>query len=281
MDTCHQLSDMNGRKHPSIIGNSSDKTCSPLPSSIRVVAVVHITCLVLCSLAMRCQAATTTGVCLNLPNALAKACVCTEDAYSAYSLNCKGLDTTVVFRLDDDESRDGDASANAISGGSGYPSRYRRLLEDGLSSVDIKDCPRLAMVDLADFASFSNLKRLRVTNSSVQNLQATEFDTILPLEVLDLSSNAIESLSGVVLQDGMPHLKHLNMSRNRLRDLGPSVFGGLRGLDVLDLSGNLLDEDINPDVLKSLPESITYLDLSGERRVDTCNFCEAIELQFT
>jgi Leucine-rich repeat (LRR) protein len=182
---------------------------------------------------------------------------------------CKGINSTKYFDLDSD-SETSSSNANDITGGDKLAEENRELLGDRVHEIFIKES-EINIVETRHFEAFKNLRVLSVTNSNVVRFvrhrdgdgeRRTQSLSLLPLQTLDLSSNNLIELNGAVVREFSSHLRDINISHNALRHLGP-IFTVLEKLEVLDLSFNGLDESIDPDVFKTLPASIKYLDISN------------------
>ena len=87
------------------------------------------------------------------------------------------------------------------------------------------------------FARFTNLKRIKVTNSMMRHLFCENSDVRL-----------------------LANVEHLNFTNNRITQLGQDI-SGLTHLQSLDLSDNLLSETLDQREFSVLPASLNILEL--------------------
>ena len=267
-----------------------------VPVALRLMALIHVASLALCSIAVTSASFVASpssassseesrAVCSALPRPLVDACKCTPvgdgEGGDGVRVVCKALRSTSHFNLREvgkgDGGGGGHGAMNAISGGDRVADANVEMLAGSVREILIKD-GAVSTIDMRDFSSFRSLRSLSITNSSVAKLVVTSADETvsgakaaartqpgspIALETLDLSRNHLTELDEVVLGEYGSHLKELNVSHNALRQLRP-VFEGLTKLEVLDLSANRLDENIDSTVFTNLPKSIKYLDISSK-----------------
>jgi len=170
---------------------------------------------------------------------------------------------------------------------------FFNFLTDKTVEITIKDS-RLPCVEIFKvFQKFSNLRKLSIIRSNVQefvycvqetvptlNVDKTitdsdtqissqsiqDFsiqDSLQKIEVFDISGNFISNIEKSIL-DKWTNLRELNLSSNSITNLEPGLFRDLTNLQVLDLSYNKLNQNLNPAAFKALPGSLKYLDISRE-----------------
>lgn len=111
-----------------------------------------------------------------------------------------------------------------------------------------------------------DLKQVDISHNFIANLTDGNTASLRRLELLDLSSNQLQSVSKRALK----HLRHLrslllatnNLNRNYLTN--GKAFLSLMSLEVLDLSANHLDSKMATAYLHNLP-SLAKLDLAGNQ----------------
>ena len=130
----------------------------------------------------------------------------------------------------------------------------------------------LGCVDFRKFNTFTNLKKLVITNSKVTKLNCDNKNNIyesdksnLKLDTLthlDLSGNAIRSIQ-VSDFEFLPNMQNINLSRNLIEHL-EDVFSHLTQLETLDLSSNHLNANLKKSVFDGINKSIENLYISGK-----------------
>lgn len=233
-----------------MLGEDDMRPTLPPNRTFRMIIVFHIMCVMLCSLAVKCQAQMEDNL-LCIPS-LAEKCVCqsinTGDDFSV-RLVCTGINSTAVF-----------AQANSPS------SKVRQV-----SHIDIVHST-LGSFRLADLSHFDNLVQLSVTHSQIKNLgslaqKENNEDFLSRFKTLQISWSQIgdENLEQFLKQEVLSRLETLNLSGNAIGSLGKEpVFARMKKLKVLDLSSNLLDESLNDKVFLKLPSTLKRLDISSE-----------------
>lgn len=120
----------------------------------------------------------------------------------------------------------------------------------------------LPCLELDDLSSLSMLEVVRVTHSQVRDALCRKRKvTKLPhLVTIDLSHNYLvrvdESLTA------LHKLQNINLSNNHITHIRP-IFSAFKYLKSVDISNNKLSDDLNKLVLKELPISLKFLDISG------------------
>jgi len=235
---------------------------STLPVTLRLMAGIHVVCLILLCLstAVLCEVNVGRKLCSAMPASLTGLCACSEDDADGVKVICKGLNSTAAFKVPEEESGEEDHNrpANAIDGGESsgeMANSWRRALSEvTLRESDVRE------LRLSDFADLRNLRELSVTNAGVRTVIAARLPQ---LTGLDLSGNAIVEM-GESLLASLPQLRRLNVSRNNLANLPEEAFEGTPRLATLDLSRNNLTNDLHTSSLQSLPSTLGRLDLSSE-----------------
>ncbi|XP_032872646.1 slit homolog 3 protein-like [Amblyraja radiata] len=108
--------------------------------------------------------------------------------------------------------------------------------------------------------SFGNLSKLRHLDLSDNRLGRLEGDRPLPLEWLDLSSNALTAIPHL---GNLPHLRKLVLDGNGIADLPQGAFEGLVNLTELSIRGNTIGH--LPDHIFHLLHNLQHLNLASNR----------------
>eukprot|EP00095_Tigriopus_kingsejongensis_P000769 maker-scaffold67_size430214-snap-gene-1.16 protein:Tk00769 transcript:maker-scaffold67_size430214-snap-gene-1.16-mRNA-1 annotation:"AGAP005417-PA" len=259
-----------------LIGQESLSRGPNYPKTLQVMATIHGICIVFLALSVSSiggnfasRVESNAEACLDLPESLKETCVCSElmGQGGGLDLTCKRLNSTSSFDFDQiaragsevEESND----INAIYTGSSSDTKER--LRTNVREIQIQDS-YLESIQLSDFIHFHNLRKLRITNSGAREVVIGAMEaggpTFSQLETLSLSGNRLSSIH--LHFHKFPKLTRLNLSGNAIRDLEANLHE-LTTLEALDLSSNNLDENINPDILRRLPESLTSLDISANQ----------------
>lgn len=105
------------------------------------------------------------------------------------------------------------------------------------------------------------VKVLKITRSSIKEVEPLAFATFPTLEILDLSNNRLTSLSREAISEN-PFLKVMNLERNSMRYLSPDFFDGLQFLTIVVLRHNQLTT-IPPIPLNTINNRHQELKLAG------------------
>ncbi|XP_055487477.1 LOW QUALITY PROTEIN: slit homolog 3 protein-like [Leucoraja erinacea] len=114
--------------------------------------------------------------------------------------------------------------------------------------------------------SFGNLSKLRHLDLSDNRLGRLEGDRPLPLEWLDLSSNALTAIPHL---GNLPHLRKLVLDGNGIADLPQGAFEGLVNLTELSIRGNAIGH--LPDHIFHPLHNLVHLNLASNRIQDFPN----------
>ncbi len=130
------------------------------------------------------------------------------------------------------------------------------------------------------FASFINLKSLRLTNCKIRILDDKQFNGLINLEILDLQNNKINSIDPNTFDD-LTNLKSLDLSNNNIENLDSNCFKAFtQKLDNLNLRGNyklkFTDKDIEEfKKLHNLNDSVHVLydeKITNVEQIDFSNY---------
>ena len=172
-----------------------------------------------------------------IPAKLEKSCTCDQSS-AGLSIICSGLNSTSdLAHLEPDIARN--VIKLDISGGS------------------------LPCLELDDLSPLSMLEVVRVTHSQVRDAlcRKRKVPKLPHLVTLDLSHNYLvrvdESLTA------LHKLQNINLSNNHITHIRP-IFSAFKYLKSLDISNNKLSDNLNKLVIKELPLSLKFLDISGK-----------------
>jgi Leucine-rich repeat (LRR) protein len=109
------------------------------------------------------------------------------------------------------------------------------------------------------FSSLTQLKKLFLSGSEIQELPPKIFSELKNLEVFNLGYNKLKVLPENIFKS-LTQLKELGLSRIEIQELPPKIFSELKNLEVLNLGPKL--KVLPENIFKSLTQ-LKELDLSG------------------
>lgn len=129
----------------------------------------------------------------------------------------------------------GQTAGRDTNGGNGNGLMYPPEMKTYIEFIE----SRLERIPVGLFEHYTNVLELHARNIGLHKLDNASFVGGWYLEILDLSANNIDKLTGDVLGN-VSNVKWIDMSSNRLRCIDEPAFGGLHKLTYLDLSHNQL-----------------------------------------
>ena len=136
-----------------------------------------------------------------------------------------------------------------------------------VSRVEISDS-KMGCLEWAHFTTFHHLQEIKVTRSLLEQVLCSHNTGrhkksarhLKHLRSLDLSFNSLDKLDSSIT--ALHNLERIDLSNNKLSQISIR-FSNFRRLKYLDISNNKLTNELNPDVLKSLPANLSILNLTG------------------
>ena len=195
------------------------------------------------------------------------------------SLECQNINTTKIFSpVSSTNMKSGELATNNINSleNQRFLSNQNTISTDWINvktriqQIIITESD-LECVTFTDFGSFKKLNQLVITDSKVKKLYdcdiksnsyQSEDNNMNTVSTLDLSKNKISSIQKTDFRF-FPKLRTINLRENSIREL-EDVFRDLRYLEKLDLSFNQLDANLKQNVLNSLSNSLTWLDIRSK-----------------
>lgn len=142
----------------------------------------------------------------------------------------------LMFELESDESQVNLVSnQNLIT----IPSRLVDIAPK-LSEFSASNCG-LEFVDATSFEELESLRVLNLSKNSISKIENETFVELKFLEIFDLSFNSIEILE-ILSFEGLEKLLDLNLSNNKISSLPSGIFKNLATLEILKLSQNSIKE---------------------------------------
>ena len=210
-------------------------------------------------------------------------------AVEIYNNHCEHRTTTVMIEFEDNDIR---AWSNEASLSFGNV-KYLNLISNDLTSCSaLSHLSCIEMIDLHnnDIVNLYNvssrtLKWLRISNNNISSI-GKRFGPLPKLEYLDLSSNELTTLDGILTSSQMtsvvPNLIALDLSNNSLN--GIKRLMQVKTLEAINLDDNDL-EDVNEliEIINGLP-NLKYVSLENndindedEMRLEGC--CEELGIK--
>jgi Leucine-rich repeat (LRR) protein len=119
--------------------------------------------------------------------------------------------------------------------------------------------------------TFSNLKKLLITEQSIKFVERSDFAGLTQLEVLYLDGNQIEFLPEDVFWD-LPNLEYLGLSNNKIKKIPENIFKNLKKLESIGLHINKI---------KHLPKDLFSKNLEIEKIWAENNPLKVIDVDFS